>query len=207
MIHVEAVTICIDYADFLADAVAANRPTLGRWIVVTLPRDEATHELCRKHDIEIAHSSEERIHAYGSKWNKAALMNDGIERCEGDGWLLSLDADIMLPGNWRDGLELDRRCLYAARRRIFMTRSDWKHGVGHTEAWMKTPRDHACGYFQLFHPSHFIPFDEGWQDASEYDLVFRDQWLPENIHLLPFEVAHLGPTVKNWAGRVSEKWA
>ena len=46
-----AVTICINYADYLG-RVLENRRHFDRWLVVTVPTDRATHELCERHGIE-----------------------------------------------------------------------------------------------------------------------------------------------------------
>jgi hypothetical protein len=50
---IEAVTVCVGYADFLAETLRANRPHLDRLIIVTSPDDHDTLDLCHDHNLEV----------------------------------------------------------------------------------------------------------------------------------------------------------
>ena len=75
-----AVTICINYSDYL-ECVVGNRVHFDRWVVVTVPLDRATHELCAKYGIECIDSAllqpdGKDFHAVD---NKGPVLNEGIE--------------------------------------------------------------------------------------------------------------------------------
>jgi len=43
--YLEAVTVCVDYADFLKEIIPWNQHLFDRWAIVTTPADEETREL------------------------------------------------------------------------------------------------------------------------------------------------------------------
>ena len=45
---IEAVIVCVDYADLLAETLPHNLPHFDRTLVITSPEDRETQELCRK---------------------------------------------------------------------------------------------------------------------------------------------------------------
>lgn len=91
---IEAVTVCVDYGDYLAQVAAPNRRLLDRWIVVTRPQDEETRAVCTKHSIECVLCDEFDRHG---PFCKSMGINAGLRQLQGDAWLLHLDADICLP--------------------------------------------------------------------------------------------------------------
>lgn len=102
MDRIECVTVCVDYADFLREVAPINRAVLDRWIVVTEPGDKATREVCRDFSIECLLTGDFRR---GGEFAKARGINRGLDQCQGDGWLLHLDADIALPFDFGRCLE------------------------------------------------------------------------------------------------------
>ena len=52
-----AVTICISYSDYLECVIEANRVHFDRWVVVLVPEDRATHELCARYGVECIDSA------------------------------------------------------------------------------------------------------------------------------------------------------
>ena len=48
VVKIEAVTVCVNYGDFLAVTAEWNRHLFDQWVVVTTPDDELTREVCRK---------------------------------------------------------------------------------------------------------------------------------------------------------------
>ena len=51
--RIEAITVCVGYADFLAETVKENLPVLDDLVVITSPDDEKTRAVCRKHNIHV----------------------------------------------------------------------------------------------------------------------------------------------------------
>ena len=98
----EVVTVCVNVADELKNIVS-NRKFFDRWVVVTVAEDHQTIELCRDHDIDVVFS--ERIFADGAPFAKSKAINDGLQRCDRDGWLMLMDADILMPSDFREIFE------------------------------------------------------------------------------------------------------
>jgi hypothetical protein len=99
---IEAVTVCVDYADMLAQVAPMNRRLLDRWVVVTRPRDEATRSVCSRHSIECILTDD---FDRGGEFAKSRGINAGLRQLTGNGWLLHMDADICLPLDMRQCLE------------------------------------------------------------------------------------------------------
>ncbi len=88
-----AVTVCINYADYL-ECVIENRVHFDRWVVMTVAGDVATHALCAKYGIECYDS--ELLQADGKDFhavdNKGPVLNEGLVRAARvDGCLLMVD--------------------------------------------------------------------------------------------------------------------
>lgn len=69
----EAVTVCVDYADLLAATLPHNRPYVDRLVVVTKPHDLETQDVCAKYDTECI-----TTHAFGP--NGGFCKGAGINR-------------------------------------------------------------------------------------------------------------------------------
>lgn len=185
---IEAVTVCVDYGDFLSQVASHNRRSLDRWIVVTSPKDEETRSVCTKHSMDIVLSDE--FHREGNDFAKSRGINAGLRQLKGDGWLLHIDADICLPldmgeclrdadlrpGNiygchrlcipgWDTWLALQAQGLYSRANGWLTEYRDKPQGcyVGGTPAGIGngyTP----IGFFQLWHGSETL----SWRSARKW---------------------------------------
>ena len=226
----QAITTCVDYADFLACSLLFNKPQFDRYIVVTTPEDRRTRDLCEHHYVECLVTS--AFYDAGQAFAKSNAINAAIERLAPAGWLLHIDADIVLPPRARQILErlpLDPSCIYGVDRMMcpdhaawlrYVTMPEVQHScdtyvqatafplgvrVGHLDADGWAP----IGFFQLWnpqgsgkttYPSH------GRADRS--DLQFARLWPRDKRLLIPEIVAiHLEekavglPMGVNWGGR------
>jgi len=176
VLRIEAVSVCVGYADFL-DAVAPhNLAQLDRWLVVTSPDDAETREVCRRHSIETLLSDEHKRD--GAAFAKARLVEAGLRQLAEDSWHLHMDADIVLPGSTRRMLEaasIQRHKIYGCHRINVqgwgrwqdLQRSGWLHRGTEYQFMRSFPGGYPLGsqlvftdagyvpigYFQLFHPS------------------------------------------------------
>lgn len=216
---IEAVTVCVDYADFLAETIPANRPHLDRWMIVTSPNDEATLDLCHRYSLEVVTTAD--FSRNGDPFNKGRGIERGLGMLAHDDWLLHLDADIALPYDFRVSLEnadLDPECIYGVDRIMVQSWEEWQRlkGKGFLHrSW------HCCvnpngyltgvrwadvrygyvpiGFFQLWHRSvdhrHGIRlrrYPDNHQSAARADVKFALQWDRRRRQLLPeVVVAHL----------------
>jgi hypothetical protein len=142
MLKLEAVTVCIGYADFLAQTAKYNVGLFDEWFVITTESDEQTREVCRRHSIKTLLSDDagpetpaasgdgktpaasggvKRLAAgLGPRvFNKGRLIERGLQFTAAQGWRLHLDADIICPPNLHQLLaaaDLDERKIYGADR-------------------------------------------------------------------------------------------
>jgi hypothetical protein len=116
--RIEAVTVCVGFDDVLDQTLAMNHPHLDTMIVVTSHEDHATQLVARKHSALCVVTDLHRKN--GRAFNKGAAVNAGFGHFQWHGWRLHLDADIILPDNFRRLLfnhtHLDPACLYGADR-------------------------------------------------------------------------------------------
>jgi hypothetical protein len=165
----------------------------------------------------------------GDKFNKGRMINLGLSNLRHDGWLLHLDADILLPHRFRHCLKmakLDKSCIYGADRLNTKSYDNWiknqsKTVPQHQYRFMVTPQSEfnigsrllhlefgycPIGYFQLWSSSVRKTYPIVCGSAEHSDVLFAVQWAREKRVLLPeFFVYHLESEVvkmgANWDGR------
>lgn len=101
---IEAVSVCVNYADLLAEVAPYNRPHLDRWVIVTDAKDEETRAVCRRFSLECVTSDDYQRHN-GDGFNKGRMIDRGMSMLGGKDWVLHLDSDIALPVDFRQVLD------------------------------------------------------------------------------------------------------
>lgn len=218
--HVAAVTVCVNFADFLADTLPVNRPHFDQYVVVTSPEDAATQRLAKRHDCTLVIT--ERFREDGA-FNKGRAINDGLDAADARQWVCHLDADIVLPLLFRLWLKNVRRLvrdpqhlrqtLLSLHRVCCTSREEWlrfrKTGthdwpVEKLRRWNQVP----AGYLQIWHASMPVRYPETSPTAGGSDLEFGRQFVyrftcehPRVIHLETKK-----QTSADYAGRRSAKW-
>jgi chondroitin 4-sulfotransferase 11 len=194
--NIEAVTVCVNYADSL-EKILANRRHFDKWVIVTTNYDLETRNLCTNHNLECIVS--DRIHEPGiyqyvdkrlntefgleesekvfmekAPLAKGKAINDGFAVCEKNDWLVHIDADILLPDNFRETLNemsLNKAHLYGLSGRTDeggKTQGNWINGMG--------KGDHgAMGWFQMFHSTEFEERFDGKYFELNAD-TYWDDW-------------------------------
>jgi hypothetical protein len=235
MISIEAVTVCVNYGDFLREVVPWNLPHFQDWCIVTSPEDHETQDVCRRWKLRCVVTN---VHKTGgAPFNKARAVNHGLNHLTRKHWLLHLDADIVLPtrfGAFLANAELQPDCLYGIDR---VNCPSW-------EAWQRYQQDHAAktdvnwfvgppgawrlgsrlvhgdyggyvpiGFFQLWHSAvrHRYPMTlDG--SAEHSDVLHGVEWDRPRRVLLPEVIGiHLisqgGEALGiNWAGRKTPRF-
>lgn len=220
MIPIEAVSVCVGYADFLQAIAPYNRPLLDRWIVVTTPDDEETRSVCRTHSIECLTTEE---HTRDGPFSKGRLIDRGFALLGGHGWMLHLDADIALPHDMHQVLEdahLHEECIHGCDRFNVMGWDAWQRvraaGLWCRQGpWMVEMNRPDCtvgarvanlghgyspiGFFSLWHgdaatwrsfPTRRYPTHHG--TAARTDVQHSLQWdRRRRIHIPELVVWHL----------------
>ena len=225
-----AAVCCVGYSDFLELTLPHAIRSLWDVTVVTTESDTETLRIAAEHGVQV-HTTDAWFSS-GSTFNKAAALNTWLDSLDSEenGWVICLDADIIVPPDIIPDLDqLDARGLYGVRRRICAEQHEWDAFIAGHKPWRSFTYDPPeirrgklwgihdttnvagiYGYFQLWNPGsavgdrRFTPHPT----AADYDVMFALSFGDQHRHHLPGkEVLHLGPTRTNWTGRRSEKWA
>lgn len=214
---VEAVTVCVNYADLLLVTLPRNLPLFDRLVVVTTPDDFATREVCRRYGIVPVVTRE--FYRDGAAFNKAKGINKGLDQLAHDGWVCHLDADVILPPSFKAALrqaDLDPDVLYGCDRAMVRSYRDWlrlrdsgylQHdyhcrvnfpkGLDVGARWANEQNGYCpIGFFQLWHSSadlyrgaHLKPYPDRHNDAARADVQHAIQWDRRHRQLIPELVA------------------
>lgn len=217
--RLECVVVSLNYGDFLAETLPLNLAHVDRMVVVTGHKDTLTKEVCRKWSVECI--ATDLFTEKGEVFNKGAAINIGLGSLRQKGWILQLDADIVLPVTFRNMLDksaLQRERLYGAERcnvlgwgrwnnvrqrwfsdpqfgyrYLVTTRNDLPIGanVVHKQ-WGYVP----IGYFQLWHSEYMrnneLRYPETEGSAEHMDVQWAVRWPRKDRILLPtVRVFHL----------------
>jgi hypothetical protein len=143
--RLEAIIVCKDYSDFLSETLPLNLPYFDDVIVVTHPDDKGTQRVCAHHSVECVKTTD--FHKDGNAFNKGRAINIGKNHLTQTGWLLHLDADIVLPHRFRnmlDRADLNAKNIYGADRVNIYGYEAWqkfktKLIPHHAEKWFVDP--------------------------------------------------------------------
>lgn len=214
--RLEAVTVCVGYADILAETLPRNLHHFDRWIIVTSEDDPETFGVCHKFGVPCLTTSD--FYREGA-FNKGRGIQRGLNALSCQDWILHLDADIVLPPAFRQSLDsahLDPKVLYGCDRQMVVGWDSWQriiasdyHQRGHHCYVLPHPRYPLgtrwssptdgyvpIGFFQLWHGSdairrgiHHKPYPAWHGDAARSDVQFGLQWDRRNRQLLPEIIA------------------
>lgn len=219
---IEAVTVSIDFGDYLSETLPRNRQFFDRFVIVTSFDDLRSRELAAEYDCDLFLT---KRHLDEGKFNKGKAINDGLELCRGQNWICHLDADIVLPDNLRDLLwpsilekklgSRNERTVFGIHRMMCNTKDDWRYylDTGSTdrfelEADRKDQIHLPVGFFQLWHSSKKAKYPENHITAGSSDLEFSRQFSIRRH--LPIICTHLSAAgwkkAVDYSGRKSPSW-
>lgn len=231
--RLEAVSVCLNYDDFLEQTIRVNQSLFDDWVVVTAKEDQATRNVCERHGVRIALCP---YFERNERFAKALAINIGLAHLRLEDWVVHLDADTALPRNTRKHLanvELDPQNIYGidrvdcpsleawksyltdpdpyAKHYFYHGPHDWRIGsrVGHFDYGGYAP----IGFFQLWNRASGItryPSVQGC-DAEHTDMLHALQWPRSQRVLIPeITAVHLSTGSKdwgvNWHGRKSPRF-
>lgn len=216
---IEAVTVCVNYGDFLAVTAEWNRHLFDHWVVVTTPDDELTREVCQRYHLQALVTAEG--HTPGGGLNKGHLVERGLQHLSTEGWRWHLDADVALPRHTRRLLELaqlDPTVIYGVDRVMVRSWADWVRL--RDSGYLSQPPDNPhevrfppgydlgarwvvpqagwvpIGFTQLWHASmeewrgvRVRPYPANHPGASHTDVRHSLQWDRRQRQLLPELIA------------------
>jgi len=197
----QGLTVCVNYADYLAVTLPLNIMHFDRFIVVTDAQDTETQRIAAENGAEVIIS--DGVHRDGAPFRKGAAVNEAMAALDDNTWRLIIDSDVILPVTFRDELQqriLNPGCIYKTKRwgpdlddlRPFLAGlaagDDW-----HDLYWQYARKTKArvtdrqgndiehwwYGYFQLFHPgaSTLAPCRESgiWYSEESPTAEFADK--------------------------------
>jgi hypothetical protein len=202
-----AITVCVEYDDYLAITLPRNRRFFREYLVVTSCDDKATQELAIQYGCKVFVTN--AFYEHGAVFNKGLAIERAFDILDRYGWMTILDADIILPPAF-ETFKGDYNFLYSPRRIIV---SDVKRYLteGLVEPLPVKSDTEFAGYCQIFCCDapclqHIRPwYGTDWQHAGGCDSIFQSHW--NDIHKIrpEWNVVHLGKTDKNWTGRWTER--
>jgi GR25 family glycosyltransferase involved in LPS biosynthesis len=203
--RLDIITVSINYNDVLILSLSKNINQCKNITVITTPEDILCHKICEKFGVKCVIS--ETLYDRGLL-NKGRAINDAISTLENPEWVLLLDADICLPKDFIEKFNnsnLDSNTLYVADRKICKNKEDFDKWSNNQYFEGQVDSKKGFGYFHLFNTSHFNskrPHPEFKGLTS--DINFRNLFFKRDS--LDIQVIHLGETVKNWKGRITENF-
>jgi hypothetical protein len=209
----QAVTVSVNYSDFLEVVIPENKKQFDKWIIVTDTKDLATKELCDLHGITCIQT--DSFYANGATFNKWAGLNEGLALIDQDAFVAIIDGDIALPYQARrifEKLDLDPTFMYgidrldcvgfdkwdAYKKGSSMFRDQWMlhtaglqlsarlvHLYGGKTDGGKFMGYRPLGFFQLVHRSAFDKHPQNSDSADHCDMVFASEWPRSKRMLIP----------------------
>jgi hypothetical protein len=206
--YLQAVTVCVNYSDFLSQTIAHNKQHFNHWVIVTTPEDTDTQKLCEYHNVECIKTDE--FTKNGDPFNKAKGINVALNHLSKHDWVLHIDADIYLPPLTRGILErisLQKENIYGIDRLMCPNFDEWNkftssprllhsgwvyiHGTafpfGVRIGEYMSEGYEPIGFFQLWNPngSGVKLYPEVHGAADRTDVIFAKKWKRENRILIP----------------------
>jgi hypothetical protein len=232
--NLEAVIVCVDYADFLRETLPHNLQHFDRVVVVTRPGDGETLGVCRRLGVDCR--ATDVMYAHGETFNKGRAVDYGLGYLSRRDWVVHLDADLYLPPTTRERIVEampDEQCIYGIDRVNCVGYQRWRAFIGdsmgrhqwHEHCILAPPpfplasrivlREHGgyvpIGFFQLWHGRHGRRYPLNQGDAEHTDVLHALQWPTRNRRLLGGVIGvHLESEDSamgvNWRGRQTSRF-
>jgi len=208
---IKAIVVCVGYDDFLRLTISRILQHVAKLVVVTTPTDLRTQALCQQYPEKVTVYATEAFYADGASFNKGRALEEGFDVLGRTGWILILDADILLPERIPP-LLLQPGMLYTPARRILSAVDGLVTTPTVDPATLPLRVEYGnFGYFQLFRADDPVLnvnrpwYQTDWVHAGGADSVFEKRWPKEKKARMPFEVIHLGDPDQNWYGRTRRR--
>jgi hypothetical protein len=212
---IEAITVCVNYADYLPETLPQLKKYVDRIVVVTHPKDADTIKVVAQQGVELYSTT--AFYADGAIFNKGAAINEGLSLLANTDWVLHIDADIVLSDKIIT-TKLNDKYLYGVSRLRTPLHKWQRIKDGHSPTLHSMPRLYRAvqyvpsGYFQLWNAGKYkLKYPVNCPAANKSDVIFSMQWQPQHRKIIPnYTVLHLETEDYkygiNWKGRQTEKF-
>ena len=176
---IEAVTVSINYSDYLSQIIS-NKEKLDRWLIVTHEDDSDCINLCKKNNLEYFFSKKIYENAY---FARGTAVNEALPILDRDDCIFQLDSEILLPDNFRNVVDkncIDKTVMYWSRR-YYKSGKEMKWIVEEVEEGEVM----GLGFFQMWHSSKRKDYPTISDTAGWDDIYMRDSF--DNIVELPLK--------------------
>jgi hypothetical protein len=230
--YLEGVIVCVNYGDFLASSLIHNKNLFDKLVVVTNTSDELTKRICNHYHVECVET--DVFYENGDRFNKGKGINEGLERLSKKGWVIHMDADIVLPPMTRVILErldesLDVNGIYGIDRYMVPSYEAWSRYVSSPklihEAYIYVHMHRfplgqrlaeymgrgyePIGYFQMWNPKYsgVYTYPDRHGAADRTDVLHAKKFIRRHRHLLPEIVCfHLDSEDGHSKGEMGKNW-
>jgi hypothetical protein len=224
---IEAVIVCVNYDDYLAITLPRHINLFDNLVVVTSTEDVKTQELCTEMGVKCIVT--DSFYDNSAMFNKGKAINQGLQALDLSDWVLFLDADILLPKDFRyliNKQDLNPGNLYYTKRVNARNNNDdvvrYLQDETISSNWNMFNEfvdESPHGYFQLVNKNASIvkSLGKNWypdifKSAGECDEQFCKIWPLHKQVLLSdsFKVVHLPHGYNrgvNWFGRKSDRFS
>jgi glycosyltransferase involved in cell wall biosynthesis len=196
---IDAITVSIDYSDYL-EQIVGNKDKFDRWLIVTHESDVKAIEVCKKYNLDYILSKE--IYANGACFSKSRAINEGIRHLCPQDWVCVLDSDILLPDNFNEVIcaeVSDKNLIYGCTRynqaRLLQTECEHDYYIWKGSCW-------PAGFFQMWHISKVCDYYVGDITNAEGDIQQKNRF--DDYKMLPMEALDVQQEFDwkaNWYGR------
>lgn len=200
--YLEAITVCVNYGDFLVQTLPRNKYLFDHYVIITDSKDYFTKKICDTYNVRCIQT--DVFYENGDSFNKGKGINVGLDSIKKTDWVLHLDADISLLPDYRKALRkktLNPKKIYGLDRLMCNSYEDWQEIIanpisifnGITNKYKLGGRfvDRDCGYLplgyhQLWNPikSTHIYYPNSFQGADTSDLEFAKLWGKDDRELI-----------------------
>ena len=231
----ECVVVCDKYSDFLARTLPTNKFLFDQLVVVTSYEDIETQRVCEFYHVKCVKTDD--LNSRKKEFHKGKGINAGLKELKNDGWVVHLDADMVLPPQTRILIEtakLDPHMIYGIDRFIVKGFHEWDEFLSmpklqhENDSWLHPnafPIGHRVmysfvggylpiGFFQMWCPkvSGVKKYPESHTNAGRGDSVFAQQWPRPLRAMIPELIGYHLESVdsvmsSNWDGRTTKTFA
>jgi len=206
----KAIICCVEYDDFLTITLKRNIDLFDKVLVVTSFEDVATQDLVASYYPKCQLHITDAFYNNDALFNKGAAMEEGFDILGRDGWIAILDADIILPKDFKKYYEqLYFPFLYVPYRKMLYDPTNYHDALDWNELGDKLEYEFA-GYCQIFNGYDPVLEQRPWYSdefthAGGCDSLFQAKWSIGRRIRPDWRVLHLGPADRNWCGRCTDR--